>query len=224
MTPDLAEIDARIRASFARQSMMTTLGAEIAAVRAGEVEIVLPFSDRILQQHEFIHAGAVAAIGDTACGFAALTTMPREAAVLTTEFKINLLAPAKGERLRAIGRVVRAGKKLVITLGEVFAEEGERAQAGRAHHRHHDGGRYRHRPARLTMGAAGAGSPITPTFDSRGCGARRGHIPRGLTILTGAVPGRARGLGHMAPTYLCRFPGSYSDGLRGSALFCRCLI
>ena len=124
LTPDLTEIDARIRASFARQSMMTTLGAEIAAVRAGEVEIVLPFSQRILQQHAFIHAGAVAAIGDTACGFAALTTMPRQAAVLTTEFKINLLTPAKGERLRAIGRVVRAGKKLVITLGEVFAEEG----------------------------------------------------------------------------------------------------
>ena len=89
------------------------MGAEIAAVRAGEVEIVLPFSDGILQQHAFIHAGAVAAIADTACGFAALTVMPRDAAVLTTEFKINLLAPAKGERLRAIGRVVRAGKKLV---------------------------------------------------------------------------------------------------------------
>jgi uncharacterized protein (TIGR00369 family) len=120
---DLTEIGARIRASFARQTMMTTLGAEIAAVRTGEVEIVLPFSGRILQQHEFIHAGAVAAIADTACGYAALTLMPREAAVLTTEFKINLLAPAKGERLRAIGRVVRSGKKLVITLGEVFAEE-----------------------------------------------------------------------------------------------------
>jgi len=93
-------------------------------VRAGEVEIVLPFSDRILQKHEFIHAGAVATIADSACGYAALTVMPRDAAVLTTEFKINLLAPAKGERLRAVGRVVRSGKKLVITLGEVFAEEG----------------------------------------------------------------------------------------------------
>jgi uncharacterized protein (TIGR00369 family) len=121
---DVKEIDARIRGSFARQSIMTTLGAEIAAVRAGEVEIVLPFSDRILQQHEFIHAGAVATIADSACGYAALTVMPRDAAVLTTEFKINLLAPAKGERLRAIGRIVRSGKKLVITLGEVFAEEG----------------------------------------------------------------------------------------------------
>ena len=122
--PDIKEIDARVRGSFARQTIMTTLGAEIAAVRAGEVEIVLPFSDKILQQHEFIHAGAVATIADSACGYAALSVMPRDAAVLTTEFKINLLAPAKGERLRAIGRVVRSGKKLVITLGEVFAEEG----------------------------------------------------------------------------------------------------
>jgi uncharacterized protein (TIGR00369 family) len=88
------------------------------------VEIVLPFSGRILQQHEFIHAGAVATIADSACGYAALSVMPRDAAVLTTEFKINLLAPAKGERIRAIGRVIRNGKKLVITLGEVFAEEG----------------------------------------------------------------------------------------------------
>ena len=118
------EIDARVRGSFARQTIMTTLGAEIESVRSGEVEIVLPFSDRILQQHDFIHAGAVATIADSACGYAALSVMPRDAAVLTTEFKINLLAPAKGERLRAIGRVVRSGKKLVITLGEVFAEEG----------------------------------------------------------------------------------------------------
>ncbi len=124
MTPDAKEIDARVRASFAKQTIMQTIGAEVAAVRPGEVEIVLPCSDKILQQHQFIHAGAVATIADTACGYAALTVMPREAAVLTTEFKINLLAPAKGERLRAIGRVVRNGKKLVITLGEVFAEEG----------------------------------------------------------------------------------------------------
>ncbi len=121
---DGKEAEARVRGSFARQTIMTTLGAEIAAVRPGEVEIVLPFSDKILQQHEFIHAGAVATIADSACGYAALSVMPRDAAVLTTEFKINLLAPAKGERLRAIGRVVRSGKKLVITLGEVFAEEG----------------------------------------------------------------------------------------------------
>src|ERR1700687_2634584 len=119
-----SEIEARVRGSFGRQTIMTTLGAEIAAVRAGEVEIVLPFSAGILQQHNFIHAGAIATIADSACGYAALSVMPPDAAVLTTEFKINLLSPAKGERLRAIGRVVRAGKKLVIALGEVFAEDG----------------------------------------------------------------------------------------------------
>ena len=124
MTADPKDVDARVRESFAKQSIMTTLGAGIASVRPGEVEIVLPFSDRILQQHGFIHAGAVATIADSACGYAALSVMPPDAAVLTTEFKINLLAPAKGERLRAIGRVVRSGRKLVITLGEVFAEEG----------------------------------------------------------------------------------------------------
>ena len=116
------EAAARVRESFARQTIMTTIGAEILAVRRGEVEIVLPFSDRILQQHGFIHAGAVATIADSACGYAGLSVMPRDAAVLTTEFKINLLSPAKGERLRAVGRVVRSGKTLVVTLGEVFAE------------------------------------------------------------------------------------------------------
>ncbi|MBV9555744.1 MAG: PaaI family thioesterase [Pseudolabrys sp.] len=120
---DTSDVDARVRDSFAKQTIMNTLGASVASVKPGEVEIVLPFSDKVLQQHGFVHAGAVATIADSACGYAALSVMPREAAVLTTEFKINLLAPAKGERLRAIGRVVRAGKKLIVTLGEVFAEE-----------------------------------------------------------------------------------------------------
>ena len=116
--------DTRVRASFAKQTIMTTIGASVASVKKGEVEIVLPFSDKVLQQHGFIHAGAVATIADSACGYAALSVMPDNAAVLTTEFKIHLLSPAKGERIRAIGRVVRAGRKLVITMGEVFAEEG----------------------------------------------------------------------------------------------------
>ncbi len=116
------EIEARVRNSFARQSIMTTIGAEVLSVRPGEVEIVLPFGDHILQQHGFVHAGAVATIADSAVGYAALSVMPADAAVLTTEFKINLMSPAKGDRLRAIGRVVRPGKQLVITLGEVFAE------------------------------------------------------------------------------------------------------
>ena len=117
-------VEQRVRGSFGRQTIMTTIGAEIAAVREGEVEIVLPFSDALSQQHGFIHAGVVATIVDSACGYAALTMMPPEAAVLTTEFKLNLLSPAKGDRLRAIGRVVRPGRKLVVCLGEVFAEVG----------------------------------------------------------------------------------------------------
>jgi uncharacterized protein (TIGR00369 family) len=122
------QIERRVRESFARQVAMTTIGATIAAVRAGEVEIVLPFSDALTQQHGFIHAGVVAMIVDTACGYAALTVMPADAAVLTTEFKLNLLSPAKGERLRAVGRVVRPGRKLVVCLGDVYAEEGVQAK------------------------------------------------------------------------------------------------
>jgi uncharacterized protein (TIGR00369 family) len=120
----IAAIEKRVRGSFQRQRFMATLGATLAAVREGEVEIILPFSDALIQQHGFIHAGAVTTIVDTACGFAALTLMPEDAAVLTTEFKVNLLSPAKGERLRAIGRVVRAGRTLMVCLGEVFAEQG----------------------------------------------------------------------------------------------------
>jgi uncharacterized protein (TIGR00369 family) len=122
------QVERRVRESFARQVAMSTIGATIAAVRAGEVEIVLPFSDALTQQHGFIHAGVVAMIVDTACGYAALTVMPADAAVLTTEFKLNLLSPAKGERLRAVGRVVRPGRKLVVCLGDVYAEEGVQAK------------------------------------------------------------------------------------------------
>jgi uncharacterized protein (TIGR00369 family) len=125
----ISQIDQRIRSSFARMQTMATFGASLQAVRKGEVEIALPFAAALVQQHGFIHAGVLATIADTACGYAALTLMPNEAAVLTTEFKINLLSPAKGDRFIAIGRVVRAGRKLMVCLGEVFAEaENERKQ------------------------------------------------------------------------------------------------
>ena len=123
--PNVSEAERRVRASFARQQLMATLGAFIAAVRPGEVEIELPFSEALTQQHGFVHAGAVAAIADSACGYAALSLMPENAAVLTTEFKINLMAPAAGDRFRACGRVVRPGRKLHVCLGEVFAERGD---------------------------------------------------------------------------------------------------
>ena len=117
--------EARVRASFARQGAMATIGARIAAVRDGEVEIEMPFSATVTQQHGFVHAGVIATIADNACGYAALSLMPADAAVLTTEFKINLLSPAKGERFVAVGKVVRAGRKLMVCLGEVHAVEGE---------------------------------------------------------------------------------------------------
>jgi uncharacterized protein (TIGR00369 family) len=116
--------DKRCRESFARQQAMATIGASVLSVAPGEVELVMPFSDKLTQQHGFIHAGIVTMLVDTACGFAALSLMPEDAAVLTTEFKVNLLSPAKGERFIARGKVVRPGKKLMVCLGEVFAEEG----------------------------------------------------------------------------------------------------
>jgi uncharacterized protein (TIGR00369 family) len=126
--PDLAAIARRVEASFARQAIMETLGAHLARVAPGEVEIVLAVSPRVSQQHGFVHAGAVATIADSAAGYAALTTMPTGAGALTAEFKINLLAPAAGERLVAVGRVVKAGRTLTVAQAEGFAE----AKAGDA--------------------------------------------------------------------------------------------
>ena len=109
-----SDIEKRIRASFDKQGLMRTLGASLAAVSPGAVEITLRPSAEISQQHGFVHAGAVAAIADSAAGYAALTLMPADAGVLTAEFKINLLAPATGERIVARGRVVKAGRTLTL--------------------------------------------------------------------------------------------------------------
>ncbi|MCF4128512.1 PaaI family thioesterase [Methylobacterium sp. SyP6R] len=114
--------DARVRASFDRQGLMRTLGASLGAVSPGEVEIALVPGPAVSQQHGFVHAGAVSAIADSAAGYAALTVMPPGAGVLTAEFKINLLAPAAGNRIVARGRVVKAGRTLTLAQAEVFAE------------------------------------------------------------------------------------------------------
>lgn len=111
----------RIETSFARQNFMTTLGARLTRMAAGEVEIELPVSGRLSQQHGFVHAGAVSSIADSAAGYAALSLMPEGVGVLTVEFKINLLAPAAGETLLAKGRVVKAGRTLTLAMAEVFA-------------------------------------------------------------------------------------------------------
>ncbi|MGH7574160.1 MAG: PaaI family thioesterase [Longimicrobiales bacterium] len=100
---------------------MRTLGAELTAVRRGEVEIELPFRVELTQQHGYVHAAAITAIVDSACGYAALTLMEPEVEVLSVEFKVNLLAPAAGERFLAVGRVLRSGRTLTVCLGEVYA-------------------------------------------------------------------------------------------------------
>ncbi|MDE3128502.1 MAG: PaaI family thioesterase [Gemmatimonadota bacterium] len=100
---------------------MATLGASLDRVVPGEVAIALPFSDAITQQHGFVHAGATAAVVDSACGYAALTLMPPGAAVLSIEFKVNMLAPAAGARFLAVGRVRRAGRTVTVCEGELRA-------------------------------------------------------------------------------------------------------
>jgi uncharacterized protein (TIGR00369 family) len=119
--PQDPSFEARVRAIFARQTFMTTLGATLVAVEPGAVTIDLPFRPDLLQQHGFLHAAALTAVVDSACGFAALTLMPPEAAVLTIEFKVNFLAPAAGTYFRAIGRVVRAGRNICVSSGEVLS-------------------------------------------------------------------------------------------------------
>ena len=117
---------ARVQASFDRQGMMSTLGVEVTSVEPGKVAMSLRHDDRFTQQHGFLHAGAVASVLDTACGYAAFSVMPSDAAVLTASYTINLLAPAAGERFVITGEVVRAGRTLVICRGEAFADGDQR--------------------------------------------------------------------------------------------------
>src|SRR5574341_844071 len=111
----------RVRESFGRQKLMTTIGASIPTVEPGRVTIEVPFREDLTQQHGFLHGGIVASIADSACGYAALTLMPAEAAVLTVEYKVNFVAPAKGSRLVANGRVTKPGRTLTVCAGDVFA-------------------------------------------------------------------------------------------------------
>lgn len=120
--PDPAFAD-RVRASFARQGAMHTIGATMTAVEPGYCAIELRPAPAVAQQHGYVHAGIVAAIVDSAGGYAGFTLFPADASVLTVEFKLNLLAPAQGERLVAEGFVVRNGRTLTITRGEVHGIE-----------------------------------------------------------------------------------------------------
>ncbi len=123
--PQALNYQARVQASFSRQRMMQTIGARLTSVSPGAVEIELPFNEDLTQQHGFLHAGAVATIGDTACGYAALSLASADMAVLTIEYKINLVAPAIGDKLVARGRVIRAGRTITVCSGDVFALNGQ---------------------------------------------------------------------------------------------------
>ena len=117
----------RVRDSFARQAAMTTLGARLGAIAAGRVEVLLAHRAELTQQHGFLHAGIVATALDTACGYAAFTLMPDDAAVLTIEFKVNLLAPARGPCFRFEGVVVKPGRTISVVDGSAWQADGDGA-------------------------------------------------------------------------------------------------
>jgi uncharacterized protein (TIGR00369 family) len=119
-----AGYESRVRGSFARQGAMKLIGAELKEVAPGYCAIALAPRPEIAQQHGYVHAGVVTTIVDSAGGYAGFTLFPADSSVLTVEFKINLLAPAEGDRLIAEGFVVKPGRTLVITRGEVHAERG----------------------------------------------------------------------------------------------------
>ncbi|MEO5989646.1 MAG: PaaI family thioesterase [Candidatus Eisenbacteria bacterium] len=110
----------RVRASYALQAIMATLGAELTRVEPGEVGIELPYRDDLAQQHGFLHAGVLATVLDSACGYAAFTLMPAEAGVVSVEFKVNLLTPAVGSRFLARAHVVRAGRTLSVCQADGY--------------------------------------------------------------------------------------------------------
>ncbi len=121
--PANPDFEQRVRDSFQRQGIMNLIGARLSLVAPGHVEIELPFRDDLTQQHGFFHAGATSTVADSAGGYAAFSLFPWDASVLTVEYKINLVAPARGELLRAVGRVLRPGRTLTLCDLEVFAEE-----------------------------------------------------------------------------------------------------
>jgi len=126
LEPANSDFARRVQDSFARQGAMHTLGAELSLLEPGAVDVCLDWAPGLTQQHGFLHAGMVSTALDSACGYAGLTLMPADAAVLTIEFKINLLAPAKGQRFRMEGRVLKPGRTITVTEGRAYAIDGGR--------------------------------------------------------------------------------------------------
>jgi uncharacterized protein (TIGR00369 family) len=122
--PSFAE---EIQRSFNQQTVMALIGAELTRVDPGIVEITLPYRADLAQQHSYLHAGIVTTIADSACGYAAYSLMPPNSEVLSVEFKVNLLRPAKGETFSAVAEVVKSGKTLTVVRADVFSiDEGRR--------------------------------------------------------------------------------------------------
>jgi len=117
------DFESRVRASFDRQGAIVSIGAKLVSLIPGEARIEMPFNASFTQQDGFLHAGIVTTIVDSACGYAAYTLMPAGSRVLTVEYKVNFLSPAKGEKFTAIGRVIKPGRTLTVCSGEVFAYE-----------------------------------------------------------------------------------------------------
>jgi uncharacterized protein (TIGR00369 family) len=131
LEPRDPDYERRVRASFGRQAVMATLGVIIDRISPGEVALTLPFRADLTQQHGLLHAGIVTSVLDSACGYAALSLMEPGAGVLSVEFKVNLLAPARADRFNAVGRVVRAGRTITVTFGELWALDGGHADRER---------------------------------------------------------------------------------------------
>ncbi|WP_210397854.1 PaaI family thioesterase [Motiliproteus sediminis] len=131
LTPQDSDFESRIRQSFSRQGAMTTLGAELTDVKPGRVVIELRHHEALTQHHGYLHAGMLTTIVDNACGYAASSLMAADSEVVTVEFKVNFIAPAKAPRYRAVGSIVRAGRTLTVCSGEVLAltAEGEQPVA-----------------------------------------------------------------------------------------------
>lgn len=124
MKPASTEVQERVRASFDRQGLMKHFGAKLESIESGRVVVTMPCSDKVTQQHGYVHAGATGSIADTAGGYAALSMLDANSEVLGVEYKINLLAPAKGDYLEAVGTVIRSGRTLTVCNLEVFAITG----------------------------------------------------------------------------------------------------
>jgi uncharacterized protein (TIGR00369 family) len=120
-----AEIQDRVRSSFERQGLMGHLGARLSHIGPGRVHIQLPTRPEVTQQHGYFHAGATSAIADSAGGYAAFTLFPEDSSVLTVEYKINLIAPAEGDYLEAVGKVLKAGRTLTVCNLEVYGVQNE---------------------------------------------------------------------------------------------------